>query len=90
MFILVGMTGVTIRWCAFIHTIDMTRLALGSRVPSRKREAGTVVVKIHIRPFCGFMACAAIRSKLAVMIILVGMAGITIRWRALVNSIGVT
>jgi len=90
MFIFVGVTRVTIRRYAFIHTIGVTRLALCSRVPTRKRETGTVMVKIHVRPFGGFMACAAIRSKLTVMVILVGMAGITIRRRALINSIGVT
>ena len=90
MIVLVGMTGITIRWCTFVYTIGMTCLTLCIGMLPGKREIGIVMIKIHIRPFGGFMASTASRPELTVMMILICMAGVTIRWSALVYSIGMT
>lgn len=51
-----GMTGITILGRPFEHTIGMTGSTLHAGMPARKREAGLVVVKAHVRPLGGLMA----------------------------------
>lgn len=46
------------------------------------------MVKGHITPSAGVMTGAAIRPKLPVVLILTGVAGITVRGRALVYTVG--
>jgi len=69
-FVIAGMTGKTICRCALVDAVGMTRTALNIRMPAGKREAGIVVIKVHIRPFGGFMTCTTIRSELSVVSIL--------------------
>ena len=87
--ILGRVTGSTFSGCAREYTIDMA-LRTGSidMCPSQ-REGGLGMVESDIAPACGCMASRAVRPVLTVMLILRGMARITILWRALIDSVHV-
>jgi len=80
--------GITTRRRSFINTIGVAGTALSVRMLSGKRETGIVVIKIHITPFDRFVACIALCPKLSIMVILIGMARVTICWRTFIHSVG--
>ena len=82
--ILVGVTGITVRG----RTLVAVRMAGGasySGVSALERETGKVVVEVHIRPLGRLMTGTTIRTELAVMMVLIGVTGITVRGRTLVT-----
>ena len=86
----VRVAGITIRGRTFIHSIHMTGTALNACVFSRKREGGVVVIEGHIVPAAGVVTGTAVRAELAVVLVLICMAGITIRRYTLIHAIDVT
>lgn len=88
-FVFRGMTGITVGRRAFV-AVGMTCLALYSGVFAVEREAGIVVVEVHVRPAGGLMARAAIRAELPVVLIPTGVTGITVRGRPFEHTIGMT
>ena len=84
------MTGITIRRCTLVNTVDMTRTALNRSMLAQKRESSIVVVEGHIAPPAGVMTGTTVRAELSVMLILRCVAGITIRRCTLENTVGMT
>jgi len=68
----------TLAGCTFINAVLMAFCTLKIRMFSHQREAGIVVIEVHIAPAAGGMAGTAIRAELSVMCVLAGMTGITI------------
>jgi len=81
------MTGITIRRCTFINTVDVAGGALNVGMFAGKREGRIIVIEVYIAPAACCVAGTAIRTKLPVMFILRSMTGITIGWRALIFSV---
>lgn len=62
----------------------MTTRTIQPGMFSRQREAGNGMVEVRVAPTAGRMTGTAIRAKLTVVRILVGVTGITVRGRTLV------
>jgi len=77
MLIVVGVTGKTVGGRAFI-SVCMTCLALYVCVLPCQREGRVVVIEGHVAPSGRVMARSTIRAELAVMLVIVCMAGKTI------------
>ena len=87
--VIVGcMTGVTIGRRSLINPVGVTRRAGQVGMPARQREASVVMIEGSSTPTIGRVTGTAVRAKLAVMPILVGMTGVTILRHTLVNAIG--
>lgn len=84
--IVIGMAGVTIRRRSLV-SINMTGFALSVGVPSYKRKTGIAMIERYIGPLRWFMTGTAVGTELTVVIILVGMTGITILWRAFIGIV---
>ena len=89
MLVIVCMTGITVCGCAFVP-ICMTCLALEIRVPAGQRECSVVVIEGHVLPGRGLVTRSTLRSKLAAVCIVIGMAGIAVLRRALIDSVHMT
>lgn len=87
MFIL--MTGNTLCRSTLIRSIGMALRTVEFCMLAHKRETGIVMVERCVSPPAGRVAGTAIRTKLTVVLVLVGMTGITIGGRPLV-TIGMT
>ena len=87
--ILGHMTGNTFSWRAREYSIDMALRTSSVDMRASQREGGLGVVESDITPASGCMASCAVRPVLTVMLILRGMARITIFWRAHIDSIHV-
>jgi hypothetical protein len=68
-------------------TICMAILATHVNMSTGQREVAQVVVKCSLFPIEGSMAGSAVRAKATIVLIILLMAGITIRGRALKNTI---
>ena len=88
--ILGRVTGNTFSGCAREYSIDMALRASSVDMRASQREGGLGVVESDIAPACGCVASCAVRPVLTVMLILRGMTGIAILWRAHIDSIHVT
>lgn len=73
--VLFGMTGVTIRRCARVIAVDVTRLAAGLGMFAFQFEGGKVVVKDGRRPAGSGVTCGAVVSQAALMGVSVYVAG---------------
>ena len=67
----------------------MTILAGHIRVSSYQREPGTVMIEIGVIPLGGGMTSRAVGAILAFMLVILLMAGIAVRGRALKNPVSV-
>jgi hypothetical protein len=76
--ILIGVTGITIRWHAFVHPVAVTANTGGVEVTARQREGGFVMIEVHIFPTAGHMAGGAIGAELSIMFVSIRVAGITV------------
>jgi hypothetical protein len=59
-------------------------------MPAYEREPGTVVIEIGILPIGGVMTGRAVGAILALVLIILLMAGIAVHGRALKNTVSVT
>ena len=82
--ILVGVTGITVRGRTLV-AVRMAGSASYSGVSTLEWETCKVVVEVHIRPLGWLVTGATVRTELAVVVVLVGMAGIAIGGRTLVT-----
>jgi len=80
--VLGGVTGITILGCAFINSIDMTCLTLGVDVGACQRETCFAMIETYIFPTARVVTGCAIRAKLTIVRVLLGMARITIFGRS--------
>jgi len=87
--IIIGMAGKAGGRGAFEDTIDMTAGTGGAGVFAGQHEGGSVVIEGGRLPTRGGMTGRAFRSKRALMEIIRGMTGVTIRGRAFELQIGV-
>jgi hypothetical protein len=90
MFVLRCMTGKTIPWGSFIHSIYVTSRTLDVRVAAGQWERCFAVVNICILPTGCTMTLTAVRAELPVMFILRCMTGKTIPWCAFENIVNMT
>ena len=91
MSIILCVAGNTFLGRAFIHTVDVTPCTWHTGMRTSQRESRYLaMIEIHILPSGWVMACATIRTKLAVMRIIRSMTGKTIGRGAFVNTIHVT
>jgi len=84
MVIIRSVTCITVRGCSFV-AVGVACCAWNSTVSSVKREASIVMIEVHVGPLRGFMAGTAIGAELTVVLILAGMASVTIRGRSLIS-----
>lgn len=84
------MTGITIRWRAFIDSIGMTSLAFHIGMAAPQREPRVVVVEGHVLPTARVMTGRAIRAKLPSMLVVSCVAGKAIFGRSFEHPICVT
>ena len=82
--ILIGVTGITVRGRTLV-AVCMAGGTSYSSVSAFKRETCKVVIEVHIRPLGWLVTGATVRTELAVVVVLVGMAGIAIGGRTLVT-----
>lgn len=87
--ILRRVAGITIRRRASVNAVGVAGLTLRRGVPAGKRKGGVVVIEVHVRPFCGFMARSAVHTELTIMFVLRGVTGVTILRRAFIHVVDV-
>jgi len=85
-----SVTSVTVFRRALVDPVGMAGSAGQVGMPARQREAGVVVVEGCAPPAIGRVTGTAVRAELAVVCIPVGMTGVTVFRRALVNPVGMT
>ena len=85
-----GVACITGLGCALVYAVHMAGRTQHSRVQTSQRETCVIVIEGDIRPFGGLMTGRAVRSKLAVVYIFCGMAGIAGLWRSLVSIVHMT
>ena len=88
--VLIFMASNALCGCALIHTVLMTFLAFQLRMLSHKRKSSVVVIEVYIAPAIWGVAGTTICAKLPIMLVIVGVAGITVLRCTLEYSIYVT
>jgi hypothetical protein len=87
--ILLGMTGVTIGRSPLVNAIDMATGTICLGVCSGQFEGGGIMVESSRKPAIGCVTSRAAGAELAVVRIVLRMAGITSGGGALENTVGV-
>lgn len=90
MVIILLVTGIAERWRALERTILMASLTFHVDVRTGQREGRFAVIERHILPAAGVMAGLTLRAKLAIVMIILAMAGKTIHRRAAIRTTGMT
>lgn len=90
MFILVGMARDTLIRSALIDSIRMTLCTVSFCMFSNQREPRVAMIERGIAPTARVVTGSAARTKPAVMIIIIGMTGITVHRRAAIDTILMT
>ena len=78
----VGMAGYASGVRAFEYTVLVTLLTGDTHMRARQREVGEVVIEVRILPVIRGVTAPAVRAKLAVVFVILLMAGVTIGGRA--------
>ena len=90
MFILIGMTRDTLTGRALIHSIRMALRTLSFCMFSNQRETGVAVIERGIAPTARVVTGSAVRTKPAVMGILIGVTSITVCRRTTIDTVLMT
>jgi len=88
--IILCVAGGAVHWRALELSIDVTGCAIHCRVPAGQLEGGIIVIEYGRLPAAGRVAGRAVRAKLAIVRVILEMAGDAVHWRAFELSVDVT